>query len=237
MCLLRAIMDTSARSISLPDRPRRANGVTSFGSRREDRSPSRRYLSQTSAGKAFSASLLQLPSRQFLGSRWCWPFLRSLIAPPDASTIFLLRPFPLFDRAAGFPSPRPQDALADARRTCRGWPLFSGHRQARPLHDRARRRTPGFGASASIASGCVARGRGSLPGSPFSSRSSRARRIMDLRKLRCRYVPNGVTNVLPKESRGRRGPSRQGRSFALAANENALLKRLLPHATTGTSGW
>jgi hypothetical protein len=30
-----------------------------------------------------------------------------------------------FDRAAGFPSPRPQDANADARRSCQGWPLFA----------------------------------------------------------------------------------------------------------------
>jgi|KBSMisStaDraftv2_1062788.scaffolds.fasta_scaffold86008_2 hypothetical protein len=230
-------MGMRAHSISLTVMSASTMWVTRFRMRREDRcSMPCSFLSQTSAGKHQRRIMcVCFPSSCLVLLRW--PFLRSLIAPPDASTIFLLRPFPLFDRAAGFPSPRPQDALADARRTCRGWPLFSGHRQARPLHDRARRRTPGFGASASIASGCVARGRGSLPGSPFSSRSSRARRIMDLRKLRCRYVPNGVTNVLPKESRGRRGPSRQGRSFALAANENALLKRLLPHATTGTSGW
>src|ERR1700680_344103 len=49
--LLRATMDISARSISLPDRPRQAKGVTRFRSRREDRSPSLRYLSQTSAGR------------------------------------------------------------------------------------------------------------------------------------------------------------------------------------------
>jgi len=43
------------------------------------------------------------------------------------SSSFSCRPFPLFDRAAGFPSPRPQDAEAGARRACQGWPLFSGH--------------------------------------------------------------------------------------------------------------
>ena len=41
-------------------------------------------------------------------------------------------PFPLFDRAAGFPSPRPQDAQAGARRTCQGWPLSAATRRARP---------------------------------------------------------------------------------------------------------
>ena len=43
------------------------------------------------------------------------------------------------------------------------------------------------------------------------------RRIMDLRKLRRRNVPNGITQVSRKESRGRRGPSRQGRRFAVTA--------------------
>jgi hypothetical protein len=55
-----------------------------------------------------------------------------------------------FDRAADFPSSRPQGAEAGARRACQGWPLLSGYRQARPLHDRARwqhwraRHTPAF---------------------------------------------------------------------------------------------
>ena len=35
-----------------------------------------------------------------------------------------LTTFPWFDRAAGFPSPRPQDADAGAYRSCQGWPLF-----------------------------------------------------------------------------------------------------------------
>ena len=43
------------------------------------------------------------------------------------------------------------------------------------------------------------------------------RRIMDLRKLRRRNVPNGITEVSREESRGRRGPSRQGRRFAKMA--------------------
>src|ERR1700680_2108562 len=68
--LLRATMDISARSILLPDRPRQAKGVTRFRSRREDRSPSRRYLSQTSAGKGLSASLLR--HRQLLISSVPW---------------------------------------------------------------------------------------------------------------------------------------------------------------------
>jgi uncharacterized lipoprotein YbaY len=50
----RAIMDISARAISLADRPQRAIGVTSVRMRREDRSSiSFLILSQTSAGKAF----------------------------------------------------------------------------------------------------------------------------------------------------------------------------------------
>src|SRR5215468_9143381 len=36
------------------------------------------------------------------------------------------------------PCPDPHRAKAGARRSGQGWPLFSGHRQARPLHDRAR---------------------------------------------------------------------------------------------------
>jgi len=47
---LRAIMDISARAISLADRPRRAIRVTSVRMRREDRPPSRLIFSQTSAG-------------------------------------------------------------------------------------------------------------------------------------------------------------------------------------------
>ena len=58
------------------------------------------------------------------------------VKPPPATplssflSLFLALPFLLFDRAAGFPSPRPQDAAAGARRVCQGWSLFSGHRQA-----------------------------------------------------------------------------------------------------------
>ena len=48
--MLRAIMDISARSISLAARPHWAKRVTSSRSRREDRPPSHLSLSQTSAG-------------------------------------------------------------------------------------------------------------------------------------------------------------------------------------------
>jgi hypothetical protein len=52
--VLLAIMDISARAISLPGRPQRAIRVTSVRMRREDRSSiSFLILSQTSAGKAF----------------------------------------------------------------------------------------------------------------------------------------------------------------------------------------
>src|SRR5262249_44232518 len=52
--VLRAIMDISARAISLADRPPAAIWVTSARMRREDRSSiSFVILSQTSAGKAF----------------------------------------------------------------------------------------------------------------------------------------------------------------------------------------
>jgi len=37
--------------------------------------------------------------------------------------------FPLLDRAAGFPSPRPQATAAGAHRACQGWPLFRGIRR------------------------------------------------------------------------------------------------------------
>jgi len=52
--MLRAIMDISARAISLPERPQWAIWVTSVRMRREDRSSiSFLILSQTSAGKGF----------------------------------------------------------------------------------------------------------------------------------------------------------------------------------------
>jgi hypothetical protein len=52
--VLLAIMDISARAISLPDRPQWAIWVTSVRMRREDRSSiSFLILSQTSAGKMF----------------------------------------------------------------------------------------------------------------------------------------------------------------------------------------
>jgi len=60
----------------------------------------------------------------------------SVIRSPASSSnrsFLLFRSFPLFDRAAGFPSPRPQDAEAGARRACQGWPLFSGHPQGSAL--------------------------------------------------------------------------------------------------------
>ena len=60
---------------------------------------------------------------------FCNPIPRVKLQP-----LFLLfHSFPLFDRAAGFPSPRPQDAEAGARRACQGWPLFSGHPQGSAL--------------------------------------------------------------------------------------------------------
>jgi hypothetical protein len=67
---LPAIMDISAHPISLADRPHRAIWVTSFRMRREDRPPSLRSISQTSAG-----SLSQVSSVQFLCSI-LRPFLR-----------------------------------------------------------------------------------------------------------------------------------------------------------------
>jgi hypothetical protein len=51
----------------------------------------------------------------------------SVIRSPASSSnrsFLLFRSFPLFDRAAGFPSPRPQDAEAGARRACQGWPAL-----------------------------------------------------------------------------------------------------------------
>ena len=43
--------------------------------------------------------------------------------------IFCFRSFLWFNRAAGFLPPQPQFADVGARRTCQGWPLFSGHRR------------------------------------------------------------------------------------------------------------
>ena len=53
--MLLAIMDISARAISLADRPQRAIRVTSVRMRREDRTSIRLILSQTSAGKAYQS--------------------------------------------------------------------------------------------------------------------------------------------------------------------------------------
>ena len=68
--------------------------VTSVRSRREDRSPSRRYLSQTSAGKRLSASLLR--HRQLLISSVPWFVLMAV------------------------PSSRPAPSTCDARRCGQG---------------------------------------------------------------------------------------------------------------------
>jgi hypothetical protein len=100
--LLRATMDISARSISLADRPRQAKGVTRFRSRREDRSPSLRYLSQTSAGKGLSASLLR--HRQLLISSVPW-FV--LMAVPSS------RPDPRHATRAGTVKAGPPGPLAE----------------------------------------------------------------------------------------------------------------------------
>ena len=100
--LLRATMDISARSISLADRPRWAKRVTSVRSRREDRSPSLRYLSQTSAGKALSASLLH--HRRLLISSVPWFVLMAV------------------------PSSRPAPSTCDARRRGQGRPARAARR-------------------------------------------------------------------------------------------------------------
>jgi hypothetical protein len=62
--LLRAIMDISAHSISLADRPHRAKRTTSIRVHREDRSPLRVSLSQTSAG--VSVPISSVPHTLFL---------------------------------------------------------------------------------------------------------------------------------------------------------------------------
>jgi hypothetical protein len=100
--LLRATMDISARSISLADRPRQAKGVTSVRSRREDRSPSRRYLSQTSAGKGLSASLLR--HRRLLISLVPWFVLMAVRSS---------RPYPRHATRAGTVKAGPPGPLAE----------------------------------------------------------------------------------------------------------------------------
>ena len=93
--MLLAIMGVSAHSISLTDKPRMGCVGHQFAN-----APGRPLLhlflslSQTSAGKSAYAGMLTS----------------------------LVRPFLLFDRAAGFLPPRPQAAEAGARRWCQGWP-------------------------------------------------------------------------------------------------------------------
>lgn len=55
-----------------------------------------------------------------------------VLAADTRGEVTLFNPFPWFDRAAGFPSSRPQDANAGARRVCQGWPHFCGHPGGRP---------------------------------------------------------------------------------------------------------
>jgi hypothetical protein len=80
----------------------RAIWVTSVRSRREDRSPSRRYLSQTSAGKGLSASLLR--HRRLLISSVPW-FV--LMAVPSS------RPDPRHATRAGAVKAGPPGPLAE----------------------------------------------------------------------------------------------------------------------------
>lgn len=83
---------------------------------------------------------------------------------------------------------------------------------ARPLHDRARRQAGGVGPEcASIGSSTAIRDCRSLPVTPFSSRSRGTRRIMDLRKLQRRNVPNGITEVSRTGS-----PRCRGKNHAVA---------------------
>ena len=81
-----------------------------------------------------------------------------------------LTTFPWFDRAAGFPSPRPQDADAGACRSCQGWPLFAATEDLALIRP-----------STTACSRCRAFGyrqltvcRRRYPGSRFSTRSTKA---------------------------------------------------------------
>ena len=109
--------------------------------------------------------------------------------------------------------------------------FFSGHRRLGLYMTEHDGKLVGLGRkSASIRSCFAIRDCQSLPVTSFSSRSRVARRIMDLRKLRRRNVPNGITKVSREESRGRRGPSRQGRRFAKTAKGRNF------YATSGVVG-
>ena len=88
---------------------------------------------ESMSGTAPSASVgtdSEIAARQYMAAHDA--FFRSLIATAKASAKLSIwhhflhfRSFLWFDRAAGFPSPRPQDADADAHRSCQGWPLFA----------------------------------------------------------------------------------------------------------------
>ena len=100
--LLRATMDISARSISLTDKSQADYVGHQCRSRREDRSPSRRYLSQTSAGKGLSASLLR--HRRLLISLVPWFVLMAVRSS---------RPYPRHATRAGTVKAGPPGPLAE----------------------------------------------------------------------------------------------------------------------------
>jgi hypothetical protein len=79
----------------------------------------------------------------------------------------------------------------------------------------------------------------SLPDPPFSTRSRGAGRNM-ASGFRCRYVPNALKKrSVHEESRGHRGPSRQGQQSAARCGEgNSINLRRLerqPQRSIGTS--
>ena len=153
------------------------------------------------------------------------PFFRSLITRTNTRHFFLsfftfpcLRSFLLFNRAAGFLPPQPHFTTGGARRACQGWPLFAATVRLGLYMTEHDGKLAGLGRkSASIGSGLAIRECQSLPVTSFSSRSRGTRRIMGHRRFRRRNVPNGITEVSRKKSRGRRDPSRQGRRFAMMA--------------------
>jgi hypothetical protein len=67
------------------------------------------------------------------------PACQAPAAPLSSFLSFFLSPLSLVRPRRRLSLAPTTGCCPGARRVCQGWPLFSGHRQARPLHDRARR--------------------------------------------------------------------------------------------------
>ena len=181
------------------------------------------------------------------------PSFRSLIAATNASAFFPLFFLPCF--AAFFCSTAPQAFFRPDRRfrtPARAEAVKVGRRSAIEAYsDLSRPRLDSFEHGGrlddhgpeerSVVELNPFRSRGlmSLPDPPFSTRSRGAGRNM-ASGFRCRYVPNALKKrSVHEESRGHRGPSRQGQHSAARCGEgNSINLRRLerqPQRSIGTS--